>query len=52
MDINCGDAFDSIITMASRSLGINHYFAESLGPPPPPPTPPNTRGRRRGRARR
>jgi predicted dehydrogenase len=31
MDINCGDAFDSIITMASRSLGINHYFAETLG---------------------
>jgi len=31
MDINCGDAMDSIITVASRSLGINHYFAETLG---------------------
>ena len=31
MDINCGDALDSIISMASRSLGINNRFARTLG---------------------
>lgn len=31
MDIHCGDAFDNIITVATRSLGINHMFAEVLG---------------------
>jgi predicted dehydrogenase len=31
MNINCGDAFDTILTVTSRSLGINHYFAETLG---------------------
>ncbi|MGJ5814411.1 Gfo/Idh/MocA family protein [Paludibaculum fermentans] len=31
MDINCGDALDSIISVASRSLGINHYFEKTLG---------------------
>lgn len=31
MDINCGDALDSIISVASRSLGISHYFEKTLG---------------------
>lgn len=31
MDINCGDALDTIVSMASRSLGIKHYFAETMG---------------------
>ncbi len=35
MDINCGDAFDTIISMASRSLGINQNFARKLGPDHP-----------------
>ncbi len=35
MDINCGDALDTIVSMANRSLGINHYFAKTLGPDHP-----------------
>lgn len=31
MNINAGDAFDNIISVASRSLGINNFFAKSLG---------------------
>jgi predicted dehydrogenase len=31
MNINCGDAFDTILTITSRSLGINHFFSETLG---------------------
>lgn len=31
MNINCGDAFDTILTVTTRSLGINHFFAETLG---------------------
>lgn len=38
MDINCGDAFDTIISMSNRSLGINHRFAETLGPNNPAAT--------------
>ena len=32
MNINCGDALDTIVSMANRSLGINHYFSRVLGP--------------------
>lgn len=31
MNINTGDALDSIISITNRSLGINHFFAETLG---------------------
>jgi predicted dehydrogenase len=31
MNINTGDAFDSILTVTTRSIGINHFFAETLG---------------------
>ncbi len=31
MNINCGDVFETIVSMANRSLGINHQFAKTLG---------------------
>ncbi len=35
MDINCGDAFGYLTSTASRSLGINTYFAAKFGPDHP-----------------
>lgn len=35
MNINCGDAFETLVSMANRSLGINHQFAKTLGPDHP-----------------
>jgi len=35
MDINCGDRFASMTSMANRSLGINHYFKKKFGPDHP-----------------
>ncbi len=31
LDINCGDAFDSMTSTATSSVGINAYFARTLG---------------------
>jgi predicted dehydrogenase len=31
MNIGCGDYFDKVVSMANRSLGINHYFATKFG---------------------
>jgi predicted dehydrogenase len=31
MDIGCGDYFATTVSFASRSLGINHYFAKKFG---------------------
>ena len=31
MNIGCGDRFDKVVSMANRSLGINHYFAGKFG---------------------
>jgi predicted dehydrogenase len=35
MDINCGDAFASVSSFATRSLGINRHFAKKFGPDHP-----------------
>jgi predicted dehydrogenase len=35
MDINCGDTFGYLTSTASRSLGINTYFARKFGPDHP-----------------
>ncbi|NLX20078.1 MAG: Gfo/Idh/MocA family oxidoreductase [Phycisphaerae bacterium] len=35
MDINCGDAFDTMTSTATSSIGINAYFARTLGPDHP-----------------
>jgi predicted dehydrogenase len=35
MDINCGDAFATISSTATASLGINEYFARRFGPQHP-----------------
>jgi predicted dehydrogenase len=35
MDINCGDAYATITSMASDSKGINAYFARKFGPDHP-----------------
>ena len=35
MDINCGDAFDSLTSTASASKSINAYFARKFGPEHP-----------------
>ena len=35
MDINCGDAFDTLVSMATRSLGINDHFGRKFGPDHP-----------------
>jgi len=35
MNINCGDAFASLTSTATRSLGINHYFRKKFGPDHP-----------------
>jgi len=35
MNIGCGDAFDYVVSMASRSLGINSFFTKTLGPDHP-----------------
>jgi predicted dehydrogenase len=35
MDINCGDAFDTLTATSTRSLGINAYFARKFGPDHP-----------------
>jgi predicted dehydrogenase len=32
MNIGCGDYYDKVVSMANRSLGINHYFAAKFGP--------------------
>jgi hypothetical protein len=31
MDINCGDYFATVASTATRSIGINHYFAKKFG---------------------
>jgi len=31
MDINCGDAFDYVTATATKSIGINRYFARRFG---------------------
>lgn len=35
LDINCGDAFDTISSHATASLGINEYFRRRFGPDHP-----------------
>jgi predicted dehydrogenase len=35
MDINCGDAYDYLTSVASASLGINAHFARKFGPEHP-----------------
>ncbi len=35
MNINCGDYYAQVTSTASRSLGINHYFAKKFGPDHP-----------------
>lgn len=35
LDINCGDAFDTITSTASASRGINAYFTRKFGPDHP-----------------
>ncbi len=35
MDINCGDAFEYVTSTATRSSGINAYFARKYGPDHP-----------------
>lgn len=35
MDINCGDQFDTITSMATESRAINHWFARKFGPDHP-----------------
>ena len=35
MDINCGDNFAYLTSTATRSLGINNYFAKKFGPDHP-----------------
>jgi len=35
MDINCGDTFETVVSMATRSLGINAHFARKFGPDHP-----------------
>lgn len=35
LDINCGDAYDTITSTASDSRGINAYFARKFGPDHP-----------------
>jgi predicted dehydrogenase len=35
MDLGCGDYFDKVVSLANRSLGINHYFATKFGPQHP-----------------
>jgi len=35
MDINCGDAYASLTATATRSAGINAYFARKFGPDHP-----------------
>lgn len=32
LDINCGDAFDTLSSQATASLGINEYFRRRFGP--------------------
>ena len=32
MNVGCGDYFDKVVSYASRSLGMNHYFAKKFGP--------------------
>jgi predicted dehydrogenase len=31
MNIGCGDYYDKVVSMANRSLGINHYFSTKFG---------------------
>lgn len=35
MDINCGDAFDTVVSMANRSVSINDHFRRKFGPDHP-----------------
>jgi predicted dehydrogenase len=35
MDINCGDAFDTLVSMANRSVSINDHFRRKFGPDHP-----------------
>ena len=35
MNINCGDAFDTLVSVASRSLSINDHFRRKFGPDHP-----------------
>lgn len=35
LDINCGDAFDTLSSQATASLGINEYFRRRFGPDHP-----------------
>jgi predicted dehydrogenase len=35
MNINCGDAFDTVVSMANRSVSINDHFRRKFGPDHP-----------------
>jgi hypothetical protein len=35
MDINCGDAFDTLVSVANRSISINDHFRRKFGPDHP-----------------
>ena len=35
MDINCGDAFDTVVSVANRSISINDHFRRKFGPDHP-----------------
>lgn len=35
MDINCGDAFDTLVSMSNRSVSINDHFRRKFGPDHP-----------------
>ncbi len=35
MDINCGDTFDTLVSMANRSISINDHFRRKFGPDHP-----------------
>ena len=35
MDINCGDAFDTLVSMGNRSISINDHFRRKFGPDHP-----------------
>lgn len=32
MDLNCGDRMETLVSMASRPLGVQNYFAKRFGP--------------------
>jgi predicted dehydrogenase len=35
MDINCGDAFDTLVSMSNRSISLNDHFRRKFGPDHP-----------------